>query len=58
MVDQRLRLVTTQAQPEDVANIEHESHFGYARCLVWGLVFEAVMVIAGLLCWELRLRSW
>jgi hypothetical protein len=35
----------------------YESHFGRARCLVWAIVFEAGLVIAVLLCWQLRLLS-
>jgi hypothetical protein len=36
-----------------------ESHFGCARCLIWAIVFEAGLVIAVLLCWQLRLSpSW
>jgi hypothetical protein len=32
-----------------------ECHFGCARCLLWAIVFEAGLVIAVLLCWQLRL---
>jgi hypothetical protein len=36
-----------------------ESHFGCARCLFWAIVFEAGLVIAVSLCWQLRLLpSW
>jgi hypothetical protein len=36
-----------------------EYHFGCARCLLWAIVFEARLVIAVLLCWQLRLLpSW
>jgi len=38
-----------------VAAIEHESHFGCVRFLVWAMVFEVALVIAGLLWWRLRL---
>jgi hypothetical protein len=44
--------------PEDAGHARHESHFGCARCLVWGIVFEAGLVITMLLCWQLRLYLW
>jgi hypothetical protein len=43
------RMVVARAEPEDLEAIERESDFGCARCLVWGLVFEAVTVIVVLL---------
>jgi hypothetical protein len=56
MVDQRLRLVTTQAEPEDAATIHHENRFGArARNLIWAIVFEAGLLIAVLLRGLLRL---
>jgi hypothetical protein len=54
MADQQL-LIDPQTQEEDVAAIEHESHFGCVRLLVWAMVFEVALVIAGLLWWRLRL---
>jgi uncharacterized membrane protein YciS (DUF1049 family) len=51
MVDQRLRLVATQVEPEDAATIHHENYFGgRARSLIWAIVFEAGLVITMLLC--------
>jgi hypothetical protein len=52
-----LRFAATQAEPEDLAN-DPESRFGCVRFLVWAMVFEVALVIAGLLCWRLRLWPW
>jgi hypothetical protein len=57
MADQMLRLVA-RAEPEDVVSIEHERHFGCAQCFVWALVVEPALVVAGLLCWRLRVLPW
>jgi hypothetical protein len=55
----RLRLVATQAEPEeDVVSIEHERHFGCVRFLVWALVLEVALVVAGLVCWRLQVLPW
>jgi hypothetical protein len=58
MADQRLRLVARQAEPEDVANLEHERNLGVAEFLVWVVFFEAMLVIVGMLCWLLQLWPW
>jgi hypothetical protein len=46
----------TQAQRETVVAIEHKRRFGFAQWMVWALVVEATLVIAGLL-W-LSLLTW
>jgi hypothetical protein len=45
----------TGLQPLGSDQTYDESHFGCARCLVWAIVLEAGLVIAVLLCWQLRL---
>jgi hypothetical protein len=41
---------------ENASNFEHDNRFGWTRCVVWAMVFEAALVIAGLLCWGLSLE--
>jgi hypothetical protein len=37
--------------PTKVEYPEHEDRLGCARCLVWGLVFEAVLSIVAVAAW-------
>jgi hypothetical protein len=32
---------------------DEESRFGCVRFLVWAVIFEALLVIVGLVCWRL-----
>jgi hypothetical protein len=58
MADQQLRLVATQAQPEDLVDSHDEGRFGCVRFLVWAMLLDVALVIAGLLCWRLRVLPW
>jgi hypothetical protein len=55
MLDQKLRLVAPRAEPEDVANIEHERDLGCAEFLVWAVFFEVMLMIVGMLYCLLQL---
>lgn len=37
--------------PTEVEYSEHEDRLGCARCLVWGLIFEAVFCIVAVSAW-------
>jgi hypothetical protein len=37
--------------PTKIEYPEHEDKLGWARCLIWGLVFEAAFSIAALAAW-------
>ena len=42
--------------PIKVEYPEHEDKLGCARCLVWGIIFEAVLCIAAIAAWLTWLR--
>jgi hypothetical protein len=59
MVDQRLRLLDTQVEPEDAATIHHENRFGGRARSLTGPSSLRLLVIAVLLCGALLLLpSW
>jgi hypothetical protein len=51
----------TQPRVLEVPRYEFDSErgatLGCLRAVLWGLVFEAVMILCGLLCWML-IRHW